>query len=376
MAFNFKVLNEAAISAGTKVLCQIDLNLPIQAGAVADSFRFEKTLPTLNFLKERRVKTVLLGHLADGKNDKMSLAPVYEYVKKFFPTRFASDIKQAEQILSEIKDGEFVMLENTRRFEGEKENSDTLAKEFASLGSIFVNDAFSVSHRSHASIVGIPKFIPSYAGLLFADEVSNLSKAFNPPKPFMFILAGAKFETKFPLVKKFLELADTVFLGGALANDLLKYKGYEIGLSKHASVDLGFAGVASNQKLLLPIDVVAERGGMATIKDVASVATDERIVDAGPKTLALLKEKIAGAKFVLWNGTLGAYEENFVKPTEDLARYIAFSGAESVIGGGDTLASISKLNLLDKFSFVSTGGGAMLDFLAKGTLPGITALEN
>jgi phosphoglycerate kinase len=267
------------------------------------------------------------------------------------------------------------MLENTRRFKGEVENEKVLAKNFASLGSIFVNEAFSVSHRPHASIVGIPRIIPGYAGFLFADEVSHLSKAFNPPKPFLFILAGAKFETKFPLVKKFLELADTVFLGGALANDLLKAKGYEIGLSKHAFSDLGFAEVGASPKLILPIDVVVEASGVAAIKDVSDVASNEKIVDAGPKTLALLAEKIAAAKFILWNGTLGAYEDGFVGPTEALAGSITSSGAESVVGGGDTLASIAKLNLTDKFSFVSTGGGAMLDFLANGTLPGITALE-
>jgi phosphoglycerate kinase len=223
--------------------------------------------------------------------------------------------------------------------------------------------------------VGVTKFLPSYAGFLFLEEILNLSKAFNPPKPFVFLLAGAKFETKFPLVKKFLKLADSVFIGGALANDLFKAEGYEIGLSKHSKQDFGFSEIAGNPKLLLPSDVVVENSGKNATKGAKEVSAGDSVLDDGPKTVLAIEEKISTAKFILWNGTLGAYEEGYKEGTVALAKAIVASGAESIVGGGDTIASIYSLNLLDKFSFVSTGGGAMLDFLANETLPGITALE-
>jgi len=373
MKFNFKTLDEAAISSGTTVLLRLDLNLPIVGGVVRDDFRLKRSLPTLEFLKARGAKTVIISHTDSKETDSLSL--VADYLKKFIDLVFVPSLAELPEHLNALGPGEFLFLENLRRNPGEVANNLDFAKTLASFGDIYVNDAFSVSHRAHASIVGLPKFLPSYAGLLFAEEVSHLSRAFNPPKPFVFVLAGAKFETKFPLVKKFLKIADAVFIGGALSNDLFKAKGYEIGLSKHSPVDFGFAALLQNPKLIIPLDVVTENDGKRAAKKPAEVLSDDNTLDAGPKTLAFLSEKFASAKFILWNGTLGAYEKGFSASTEALAKAITQSSAETIVGGGDTLACISKLNLLAKFSFVSTGGGAMLQFLANETLPGIEALE-
>lgn len=372
MTFSFKKISEAEISSGTRVFLAVDFNVPIQNDKVIDPYRITRSVKTLDFLKVAGARTLLVSHRSD---ETASLFPVYEYLKTLYPVVFAKTISEASSALESAKDGTFVLLENIRRFPGEKENDEKFSQELASLAEVYVNEAFSISHRPHASIIGVPKFLPSFAGFLFTEEVTYLSKAFNPQKPFIFLLAGAKFETKFPLVKKFLELADSVFIGGALANDLFLAKGYEIGRSKHAEKDLDFADIIKNPKLILPVDVVTESGLTRFVKDISAITDSDDILDAGPKTIEELKKKFAEAKFILWNGPLGAYEQGFTEGTESLAKAITESFAESVVGGGDTLAVIAKLNLSDKFFFVSTGGGAMLDFLANGTLPGISALE-
>ncbi len=382
MSFNFKLLKDAPDLAAKRVLLRLDLNLPIVGGQVRDDFRLKRSLPTLEFLKARGAKTIILAHTDSKETD--SLALVAEYLKKFIPLEFVPSFADLPAKVNTLESGRVLFLENLRRNSGEIENDEAFAEKLASFGDLYVNDAFSVSQRSHASIVGIPKFLPSYAGFLLADEIAKLSRAFNPPRPFVFLLAGANKKltqghstsgTKFPLVKKFLASADSVFVGGALANDLFKAKGYEIGLSKHSEEDFGFAEMLQSPKLILPSDVVTENGGVRSIKDAREVLPEDFIFDAGPRTAALLLEKFSKAKFILWNGTLGTYEQGFTEGTEALARAIIASGAESIVGGGDTLACISKLNLLDKFSFVSTGGGAMLEFLSNETLPGIEALE-
>ncbi len=370
---NLPLLKNASDLLGKRVLLRLDLNLPIVDGQVRDDFRLRRSLPTLEFLKAHGARTIILSHTDSKETD--SLLPVAKLLlQKFRDLQFAPSIEELPKRLTALAPGGFLFLENLRRNPGEEENDLQFAKRLSSFGDIYVNDAFSVSHRAHASIVGVPKFLRSFAGLLFAEEVSHLSKAFNPPKPFLFLLAGAKFETKFPLVQKFLKSADNVFIGGALANDLLKTKGYEIGLSKHSEKDFGFEGILKNQKLIIPTDVVTENDGKQQTKKASEVSPSDTIFDAGSETVALISEKLKTAKFVLWNGTLGAYEKGFTEGTENLARAIAQSKVESIVGGGDTVASLGKLGLLEKFSFVSTGGGAMLRFLANETLPGIVSL--
>jgi phosphoglycerate kinase len=241
------------------------------------------------------------------------------------------------------------------------------------LGDVYVNEAFSNSHRAHASIVGIPKFIPVFAGFGLEREVLNLSKAFNPPHPFLFILGGAKFETKMPLVEKFLNIADDVFVGGALANDIYKAKGLNVGKSVVSDGEVDLNNFINNPKILVPIDIETDAHH---IKNPEEVTDEEKIYDAGPKTVEILGEKIKNAKFVLWNGPLGDYEKGFVSGTQGVAKALGETeGVEIIIGGGDTLASIKDLGIKKEFSFLSTAGGAMLEFLANGTLPGIEALK-
>ncbi|MDP3051999.1 MAG: phosphoglycerate kinase, partial [bacterium] len=258
------------------------------------------------------------------------------------------------------KEGDIVMLENLRIDKGEEKNNETFAKKLADFGDIYVNEAFSVSHRNHASITGIPKYLPSYAGLLFESEVENLSRAFYPKHPFLLILGGVKFGSKLGVLKRFIKIADKIFIGGALANIFFKLKGIDIGESlfdKKVSVKKYFG----NRKIVLPVDFKKNDGA---------------ILDIGPKTIKELINLIRRAKFILWNGPLGNFEiRDFAKGTEAAAKAIASSNVVSVIGGGDTAAAVIKMRLtFIQKSFISTGGGAMLEFLAKGTLPGIEAL--
>ncbi len=367
------------------MLLRADFNVAVQDGKVVDDFRIRKTIPTLDFLMKSNANVVIVSHIenAAGVGGVATLKPVARALNDLgFKCQFAETIESAAQKSSEQETG-FILLENIRNYPGETANDPSFSKQLAALGDIYVNDAFSVSHRSHASIVGVPKILPHFAGFQFALEVENLSKAFDPSHPFLFILGGAKFETKLPLVQRFLDKADDIFIGGALANDFFKAKGYESGRSMVSSSKIDFDGLLSDKKILLPMDVVVD-GGIVKVTEPDKVSVDEKILDAGPKTLAMLEEKTKAARFILWNGPLGNYENGYKEPTHELARMIARAtknGAESIIGGGDTLAAIAELkektgeSLEDSFTFVSTGGGAMLDFLAKGTLPGIDALD-
>jgi len=388
-----KTIDQANIKTGTRVLLRADFNVAVQGGKVVDDFRIRKTIATLDFLKGKGANVVMVSHIdvVAGSKAKPTLRPVIESLNKLgFPCEFAETIEEVQKISLEKgkKDAaSFILLENIRNYPGEAANDPAFAKQLTTLGDIYVNDAFSVSHRAHASIVGVPKLLPHFAGFQLALEVENLSKAFDPSHPFLFILGGAKFETKLPLVEKFLDKADTIFIGGALANDLFKAKGFEVGRSTISQASNDFDGLLSNIKIILPIDVVVDSVGEQKILEPDKVSKDEKILDAGPKTLVLLEEKIDAAKFILWNGPLGNYENGYKEPTHELARMIAHAtkrGAKSIIGGGDTLAAIAELKQtggesLDPpeadFTFVSTGGGAMLDFLAKGTLVGILSLD-
>ncbi|MDP3763957.1 MAG: phosphoglycerate kinase [bacterium] len=307
-----KSIIEAGNLKGKRVLLRVDWNVPMENGKVIDDFRIRKSLPTLEYLKNAGAKVIVATHL---EPEGTSVEPLRVYVPAGME-----------------------LLENLRDNLGEENNSEEFARKLSDNADIFVNEAFSASHREHASIVGVPKYLPHYAGLGFTEEAEALSKAFDPPHPFLLILGGAKFETKLPLVQKFINIADEIFIAGAIA--------------KPAS-EMPFA---TNPKIIFPIG------------DIAAL-------DANEETLENCKLKIESSKFILWNGPLGKYEEGYKEGTIKLARMLAESGKETIIGGGDTLAVIKELNLYDKFSFVSTGGGAMLTYLATGTLPGIEALH-
>lgn len=272
------------------------------------------------------------------------------------------------------------MLENVRRARGEMANDSAFALELAELADVFVEDSFDVCHREHASVVGVPKHLASYAGFQVEEEVRQLTKALQPTHPSLAVIGGAKFSTKQPVLEKLLAVYDRVFVGGALANDFMLECGYGVGTSL-VSLEpdkRALRTILKNPKLMLPLDeIVAPLGVQGEGKVVAldRVPRDQAILDDGPKTVEALGVLAAKAKTVLWNGPLGNYENGFEEATESFARLLAASNGYTVIGGGDTIAAVEELGLSERFSFMSTGGGAMLDFIAKGTLPGLKALE-
>ena len=274
-----------------------------------------------------------------------------------------------------LKEGEVLILENLRRDPREKKNDADFARALADLGDIYVNDAFAVGHREHASIVGVPQFLPSFVGHNFMHEYEELMKTMKPKSPSLFILGGAKFDTKMPLIEKYLDIYDHVFVGGALANDLFKAAGHDVGQSLLSGVDVNtLKPLLEHKKILIPVDVtvIGNNGVRTTVPE--KVEPHETIMDAGPATIAMLEDYTKKAKTILWNGPLGNYEKGFERQTVELAKLIAESESYSVIGGGDTIASIEALNCQEKFSFLSTAGGAMLSFLEHGTLPAIKSI--
>lgn len=375
---NFKTIDEAPNLKGKRVVLRLDLNVPITDGKIENDFRIRQSMPTVEFLRNAGAKIIAISHI-EGKGSQ-TLFPVYEYLKKILSVTFVEKYPspELERSVASLKDGEMLLLENLRIDPREKQNDESFAKELAALGDVYVNEAFSAAHREHTSIVGIPKFIPGYAGFLFKKEVENLSKAFHPAKPFLFMLGGAKFETKMPLIKKFEKNADHLFIGGALANDFFREKGFEMGKSVVSSMsgeELGLKRIMDNKKVILPIDVVVENGGKRSTKKPEEVGSGDAIWDAGKATVSELKKLIEKSKFVLWNGPFGNFEIGFKEGTEEIAKIIAESGVESIIGGGDTIAAIESLGLYEKFTFLSTAGGAMLDFLVNESLPGIKVLR-
>ncbi len=352
---SLKTVNDLSPEAfqGKRVLVRVDWNVPMAQGAVTNDFRIRATIPTLNFLRERGAVVTAATHLG-GEG-----APAIEPVRA-----------RAAELLPGV-----TLLENLRQNPGEEGNDHEFAQSLAKDFDLFVNDAFGVCHREHASVVSVPQFLPSYAGLLIAHEMGELSRAFNPERPFVFVLGGAKFATKAPLVKKFLGLADRIFIGGALANTCFKALGYEIGQSvADENVDL-VRPFVSDPRIMLPGTVITLIEGKTLVRTAATVSSDAKIMDVAPETLEELTDYIKSAKLVLWNGPLGNFEQGFMAGTEALARIIAEAPGYSIIGGGDTIAAVERLGALDKFDFISTGGGAMLDFLAEGTLPGLEALK-
>jgi phosphoglycerate kinase len=368
-------LNQIENIEGKRILLRVDFNLPIKNGVVEDDFRVKKALPTINFLKEKGAKIILITHLGKGGD---SLLPVAKTVNNFTKVNFVPDIvgEGAERAVQNMKNGDVVLLENLRNDQGEQEPSDVFARGLAKLGDIYVNEAFPVSHRGDASIILLPKLLPSYAGFQLEEEVGNLSAAFRSPEhPFLFILGGSKFSTKLPLIEKYLDLADNVFVGGALLNDVLKAKGYEVGQSLVDDKPHNMKKILDNQKLIMPEDVVVQVGNKLLNKKANNVQKDETIMDVGDETIKKLIPYIQNAKLILWNGPVGKYEVGGEKGTKRMLKLVADAKAKSIIGGGDTVALISEMQLERNFSFISTGGGATLDFLANNTLPGIQALE-
>ncbi|HEY4498456.1 MAG TPA: phosphoglycerate kinase [Candidatus Paceibacterota bacterium] len=368
-----KSIEEAKLSPGQRVLLRLDLNVPCKGGRVENDYRIRRSLPTLEYLEKCGCRTVILSHLNPGSGE--SLSPVYHYLKTRFSVSFASTLDSAHELSGSLQNGAFILVEDIRREKGEKENDEGFSKRLTSLADVFVNDAFGVSHRKHSSIVGVPKFLPSFAGFLLQEEIQGLTPALHPPKGSLFVLGGAKFETKLPLLLKFLDRYERVFVGGALANDIFHAMGLEVGTSLVSTIAPNLSTIINRPNLRIPLDVLVQREGEEHALEPEKVKMSDRIVDAGLKTVMLLEQFVSESSFVLWNGPLGVYQEGFVVGTHQFAKAMIRSKAISVVGGGDTIAAIEDLGLMEKFGFISTGGGAMLDFLANETLPGIEVLK-
>jgi len=360
---------------GKYVLIRASLNIPLQDGKVRNSFRINRALPTLRYLHEAGARTIILSHL--GRKPEESLKPVFTELEKSLPVHWGGDINGQEfkDRRNLLTDGEILMAENLRQNEGETSNDSTFVEYLASLGELYVNDAFAEAHREHASTFGLAKKLPAVMGLTLEEEITELNKVMRPESPALFLLGGAKFETKMPLVEKYLESYDHVFIAGALMNDIFKAKGYEVGESLVSDVSLAGAPLLDNPKLILPIDVVVDGPDGRVVKTPDAVLPNEKIMDVGPMTVDMLVTYIEKAQTILWNGPFGAYEMGYTQSTETVAKHVAETDAFSVIGGGDTVAAIEKLELNNQFSFVSIGGGAMLAFLETGSTSVIDQLE-
>ena len=356
---------------GKRVLLRASLNVPVESGEVKNSFRVQRALPTIKFLSEAGARVVVIAHLGKGEAD--SLEPVYRHLQSNLNIKWCPEVTGpvVKTAVDQLEAGGVLLLENLRSDAREKENDTGFAEELAALAEVFVNDAFAASHREHASLVKLPTLLPSYFGFNFIHEYEALSRAVNPPQPALFILGGSKFETKLPLVKEYAKRYSHVFVGGAHANDLFRAQGFEIGQSMVSNSNLEVAGLLEKENILLPVDVTVSGPNGTRLTTPEQVKDDEKILDAGPRTIVLLSEHIKASKLTLWNGPLGSYEEGFAKHTEDLAKVLAEHASYAIVGGGDTVASIQHLDIEDKFSFISTAGGAMLYFLEHGTLPAI-----
>ncbi|MHB8660899.1 MAG: phosphoglycerate kinase [Minisyncoccota bacterium] len=380
-----RTIRDIPVFENIPILVRASLNVPVEQGKVVNDYRLRCALPTIRFLAERGSKVILISHIGEAGTE--TLEPVARALSTLTSgVSFSPDTigVRARAAIRDLAPGKALVLENLRRHRGERENDPAFARELAALADVFVEDSFDTCHRPHASIIGVPKILPSYAGLMLEEEVRELSRALMPKHPALAVIGGAKFSTKEPVLTTLLEKYDHVFVGGALGNDFLKASGQEVGKSLVSNADLAhIKKLLADPKLVVSVDslvISADKAGTANKRGAAHVAAaghvqpDEIILDDGPDTSALLADLAQKAKTILWNGPLGNYENGFIDATDAFARAAANSDAHSIVGGGDTIASIESLSLLAQFSFVSTGGGAMLEFLAKGTLPGIVAL--
>jgi phosphoglycerate kinase len=356
---------------GKRVIIRLDWNMPVNDGTVTDTSRADVTFEFLRKLSFAGVKMIFMTHFGEKGESLASLVPYIKNHLPFITFNPSLSFDELDIAVRHLSEGEALLLENVRMWAGEEENLPSLGRSFASLGDIFINNAFSVSHREHASVVGIPKNILSYLGPLFVRELEHLTLALSPEKPALMIIGGAKIKTKLSLIKRYLDEGVKVFVGGAMVHDIWKAKGLEIGNSLHDGTIKLSETFLNHPLLVTPMDVVLSTGETAP---AYAIPKDGVVVDCGTDTVALVAHTIKESKTVIANGPLGLYEKGWLKGTEQILTSLSNAEATTYIGGGDTVAVAHSLHLLRKFDFVSLGGGAMLDFLANGTLPGIHAV--
>jgi len=381
--------------AGKKILLRADFNVPLENGKVVNDFKILRELPTIQFLIDNNCKIIIITHLGRPKPGKIkkefSLEPVANKLSKllFKKVKFVDGnfgFKAGTEV-SKMKNKDVLILENLRFEKGEKSNSKIFAKELARLADIYVNDAFANSHRNHTSMSAIKNYLPFYAGLLLEEEVIHFEKIFNPEKPLIVIIGGAKLDTKIPLITKFIKKAHRILIGGAIANNFFLAHNIEVGQSHIDKKNLNLTKsiinrpTSSSKKILLPIDVIVSSKSLKwkpEIRKINSINKNEYIFDIGPETIKLYSKFIKKAKTIIWNGPLGMFEEDHYKSgTLVIAMLIAArsSGkAYGVVGGGETVEALKLTKMLEYVDWVSTGGGAMLSYLGGEKMPGLRGL--
>ncbi len=381
---------------GKIVIVRVDYNVPVLDGKVLDDARICASFQTIQFLRQHGASVILISHI-ENKQDP-SLRPIATHLQELFDTGkidfevvFHADLQTAlSQPKSSYGQEGVHLFENLRSDEGEKNNDPVFAKRLADLADMYINEAFPVCHREHASVVALPGLFPQahMAGFTLINEIAHIEKGLHPTRPFLFLLGGAKFETKLPLIEKFLDRADKVVIGGALFNDVLKAKGYEVGKSLVSGGGVDISHVVEHPALLIPDDVqvidITDEQKIRQNKQIDAVGHEDMIVDIGTSLVDSLKTYISDCKaegknvFVLWNGPMGLYEKGYTDCTKGLAELFISEGVEGLVGGGDTsaaIADIAGVSASDSRMYVSTGGGAMIEYLMNETLPGIEALK-
>jgi phosphoglycerate kinase len=392
-----RLVNEADV-AGKRVLLRVDFNVPVADGKVTDDTRIRAVLPTIRYLIDNRARIIVLAHQGrpkgDGYERKYTLAPIAYALGKLLKreVHLTHDIlgRQTTADVEALEDGEVLMLENLRFDAGEKACDTQFAQRLAELADVFVNDAFAAAHRAHASITGVTKFLPSYAGFLMNKELGTFDRMLaTPAHPFVAILGGSKVSDKIKVIDKLIDVVDILIIGGAMCFTFLLAQGYSVGASLkeddwvEPAKGLLKKAAEKGVQLLLPVDLVVaseiSADAETSICDIAAGIPDDRMgLDIGPATVELYRQAIAGGRTVFWNGPMGVFElEPFASGTRQVATTVAMnSGAVTIIGGGDSIAAINKFGYDDLVTFISTGGGAALELLEGSELPGVVALRS
>lgn len=380
---------------GKRAVVRVDFNVPIDNGVIGDDTRIRSAVPTIKYLLDHGASVVLMSHLGRPKNtvvESLRLKPIAAHLAGLLQVEVTAlpDVagQNALDSAKALRPGGILMLENTRFDAREEANDESLAKEYAGLGDVYVNDAFGAAHRAHASTAGIAAFLPAVAGLLMERELEALAGTLaNPSRPFITIIGGAKISDKIGVIENLLTKVDALLIGGGMANTFLLAQGYPMGdsLVELTSIELAKRMIAlaakSGASLLLPTDAVVADAFSPTAQTKIVAVTDVqpgwRILDIGPATRAAYAKQIASAKTVIWNGPMGVFEmPAFAEGTRAVAQALADSSANSIVGGGDSVAAIEQMGLADKVSHISTGGGASLELLEGRVLPGVAALND
>lgn len=394
----FKTLDDLTDIAAKRVLVRVDLNVPVADGKVTDATRIERVAPTILELAKKGAKVILLAHFGRPKGEPvadMSLSLIVSAVNEVLGQKilFASDCigPEAEQAISAMKNGDILLLENTRFHKGEEKNDPGFTEALAKNGDIFVNDAFSAAHRAHASTEGLAHHLPAYAGRTMQEELEALEKGLgNPARPVVAIVGGAKVSTKIDLLQNLVKKVDALVIGGGMANTFIAAQGIDVGksLCEHDLAETArkimAEAQASNCAIVLPVDGVVARefkaGAANEVVDISAIPADAMMLDVGPKSVSAVNDWISRASTLVWNGPLGAFEiEPFDKATVAAAKHAAVQTKAgkltSVAGGGDTVAALNHAGAADDFSYVSTAGGAFLEWMEGKDLPGVSVLS-